>query len=81
MWQDFYLRFNDKAAHDQLADVMRDCAAVDEIGIIQRNDTGSTSAGYHVNIRVAAGEALPEPLLAHVIAAPALPKRSFMREV
>jgi hypothetical protein len=81
MWNDVYLRFENKQAWLELGfevegeAVATETLAFDVVGTVYRSD-GTASAGYHVNARCV-GE-LPELLKPFEIAAPALPKRVFL---
>lgn len=81
MWSDYYLKFADA---EEFAAAMPEAwqvasgpfHACDVIGLMCREDTGEDVAGYHVNLRLPAGEPLPEPLLAYQVV-PEHPRRVF----
>lgn len=87
MWQDYYLKFETQAAYDTLMEepgvieaMAQQPSVVDVVGVIHHGDTGMDTAGYHVNMRLSGGYALPEGLQPWVIERPVQPKRVFMAD-
>ncbi|WP_342150223.1 hypothetical protein [Methylorubrum sp. SB2] len=76
-YQDFYFRFpNRQTALSATSSLQPPVANVDHIGAIAGGPTG-----WHVNLRLQQGQAVPAGMTAYQIAAPLYPKRVWAANV
>ncbi len=88
MWTTYYLKYvDDKAFYASLPQEWKDGEGqplpagpdhvLDPIGNLHRDDDTPPASGYHVNVRLRTGLALPLAMSVFGIAEPAMPKRVF----
>ncbi|NBX86086.1 MAG: hypothetical protein EBQ80_02435 [Proteobacteria bacterium] len=86
MWTDYYLKYANEA--EMMAALPAEWVlfnggyyenhvSLQVLGVLHRDDTGEALSGFHANLRLAEGVALPAALGPFVIVPPAQPKVVF----